>query len=89
MLNDRVTFDKLDIFWPLKKPDFDLLDYSILVKQRKQSSTIEELKTVEQDYLDNVSKEELLRITANFDKKAALCEKLNGGHFEQLLKKKN
>ena len=40
---------------------------------------------MDEDYLERVSKDELLMITANFDKRAALCVKGNVGHFEQLL----
>ena len=92
--NNRVISDKLDLFWLPKSPDLDPLDYSVWGNAEKavfqaKPETVEELKKVVEDYLESVSKEELLRITANFNKRAALCLKVNGGHFEQLLKKKN
>ena len=91
--NNRVISDRLDLFWPPKSPDLNPLDFSIWGQAdnavfKAQPSTIDELKRVVQNFLNTMSKEDLFRVTANFEKRAAFCLKLNGGHIEQILKKK-
>ena len=77
--NNRVISDRLDLFiW-------GQADNAVF---KAQPSTIDELKRVVQNFLNTMSKEDLFRVTANFDKRAAFCLKLNGGHIEQILKKK-
>ena len=54
---------------------------------RLEPSTVAELKTVVEDFVVNMSEEEVWKMVRNTKKRAELCGDNFGGHFQHLLKK--
>ena len=62
-------------FWPA----------SISEVIRCQPQTVDELKSVVEDWAANISEDELRKMAHNIKKRAQYCINANGGHFEHLL----
>ena len=77
--------------WPAHSPDLNPLDFTFWGQAMQkvwevQPSTIEDLKTVVEDYFASLTPDFVNKCVLNIKKRAKLCIKARGGHFEHLLK---
>lgn len=73
--------------WPAHSPDLNPLDYSFWGQAMQkvwevQPTTIEGLKEVVQDFFASMEPDLVKRSVLNIKKRAKLCIKAKGGHFE-------
>ena len=76
--------------WPAHSPDLNPLDYTFWGQAMQKvweakPKSIAELKTVVEGYFSTIDKDLVKKCVLNIKKRAALCVKEKGGHFEHLL----
>ena len=91
---DRVISRNSDHFWPPYSPDLNPLDFSFWSQAmahvlRCQPATLEELKTVVNDFALHFDPEKAKSMARHVRYRAQLCKQQNGGHFEDLVRDKN
>lgn len=78
------------IEWPARSPDLTPLDYFLwgYIKSKvyfNRPATIEQLKERIRDEMGAIQPETLQNVRAEFQKRLAYCQEVNGNQFEQLL----
>ena len=86
----RIISKRSAIEWPARSPDLNPLDYSFWGMAMKKvweenPKTLDDLKTVVEDFFSSLPEDLVRRTVANIRKRAELCVKNNGGHFESEL----
>ena len=87
--NNRIISNKTDISWPPKSPDMNPLDYffwghAMSHVYRCKPETLDNLKDLVDDFARDMDKELVRKVCRSFYKRAQLCIKVKGGHFEHL-----
>ena len=87
---NRLISRRSEIEWPAHSPDLNPLDYTFwgqaMVEVFKaKPTTINELKNVVENYFDSLSPEFIKNCVRNIRKRAEICVKQKGGHFEHLM----
>ena len=76
--------------WPAHSPDLNPLDYTFWGQAMQKvweakPKSIPDLKSVVEDYFSTIDKDLVKKCVLNIKKRAALCVKEKGGHFEHLM----
>ena len=74
----------LQQFEDLSPLDFSFWGQALAHVIRCQPNTIEELKSIVEDFANSISKDKLIKMARHTRKRAELCIEANGGHFEHL-----
>ena len=87
---DRVISRKTEHHWPPYSPDLSPLDFSFWSQAmahllRCKPSTIEQLKSIEEDFAINMEEDDVRKMTRHGRRRAELCVQQAGGHFQHLL----
>ena len=91
---DRIISRKSTHPWPPYSPDLNPLDFSFWSQAmahvvRCEPNTLEDLKTVMEDFAENLDPEKARSMARHARYRAELCRGQNGGHFEDLVRAKN
>ena len=86
----RLISRRSEIEWPAHSPDLNPLDFTFwgqaMVEVFKEKpETISDLKTVVENYFNSLSPEFIKNCVRNIIKRAEICVKQKGGHFEHLM----
>ena len=88
---NRVISRKTEHFWPPYSPDLNPLDFSFWSQAmahvlRCKPDTLENLKSVVEDFALNFDPQKALKMARNVRYRAELCRSQGGGHFEDLIR---
>ena len=78
------------IIWPARSPDLNVLDYFVwehiknLIEHRRDGTEVEVREAILAAF-DTITPEMAYRATRNIVRRAELCSRERGRHFEQLL----
>lgn len=78
------------IIWPARSPDFNVLDYFVwghiknLVEHRRDGTEVEVREAILAAF-NTITPEMAYRATRNITRRAELCLRERGRHFEQFL----
>lgn len=91
-LGDRIISRRTTQHWPPFSPDLSPLDFSPWSQAmahiiRCEPYSLSELKTIVEDFADNMSEEDIRKMVRYTKKRAKLCRDHFGGHFKHMLKK--
>ena len=89
---DRIISRRTTHHWPPYSPELSPLDFSFWSQAmahiiRCEPCSLSELKTIVEDFADNMSEEDIRKMVRHTKKRAELCRDHFGGHFEHMLKK--
>ena len=87
IFGNRIISQKAEIEWPAKSPDLNPLDFAFWGMAMKEvweqkPETIPELVSVVENFFESLSEEIVRKSVGNIMKRAELCVKNKGGHFE-------
>ena len=90
IFGERIISNKAAIKWPSRSPDLNPLDYAFwgMAMQkvyRENPKTIPELMQCVEDFFEALPETVIKNSVANIMKRAELCVKNNGDHFESEL----
>ena len=83
----RSSLNRISRPWPAHSPDLSPLDFWFwgemdeVIRQR-QPETLEHLKEIVEKAAEAKSADEVIKATSSVRKRAILCVKNHGGHFE-------
>ena len=86
---DRLISNRSDIIWPPKSPDLNPLDFffwgeAMSHVYRCKPATMDDLKSLVEDFSENMEKDLVHKVCRFFYKRAQLCADVQGGYFEHL-----
>jgi hypothetical protein len=87
---DRIISRRSARHWPACSPDLSCLDFSFWSQAldhvtKTEPKTIQELKTVVENFATDISEEQLRKMARHTRRRAELCVAERGGYFEHLL----
>ena len=79
-----------DLTWPPCSPDLSMCDFYLwgFLKSRvyaEKPCTLEELKTAIRENIQEIGKETLVKVEANFRKRLQICARENGHHLSDVI----